>query len=121
MERETVEITTPVKNIKVVLKAWLTGRERRDIRSILLDSVKFSTISPDDTDESLGQKATYDFDGHLMDKMNDKAIETVVVSVDGETKNVLEKILDMRERDYEFVVQEINRVTSDLSEDEKKS
>lgn len=117
MERETKEIVTPLGQNKIVIKAWLTGRERRAIRSVLLEGVSFSATS----NEEENATPDYNFQGSALDKMQDKALETVVVSVDGKTENVLDILLDeLKEQDFEFVLAEIDKVTGGLSEEDKK-
>lgn len=122
MERETIEIVTPVASHKVVIKKWLTGRERREIRAVLFSGISIA-VNPDETDEETREKAkdNYQFNGELLNKMNDKKIEAVVESVDGSNENVLDKVLDMHEEDYAFVVAEVDKASGDLPTEEKKS
>jgi len=105
MERETKTITTPIGKHKVVLKAWITGREKRELRNVFLKNVK--DVSGKEEPEKMLTSA------EIINEAENKAIETVVVSVDGETKNVLDKILDMRAKDFEFIIEEINKITRD--------
>jgi len=106
MERETKIIETPVGEQEVELKAWLTGRETRELKKILQEGMEFSM-------EGRGgdTKVKNDKMAELMEKAEDKAIQTVVVSIDDDKEEVLESILDMRSQDYDFVVEEINKVT----------
>lgn len=128
-EREKVTITTPVEGIEVVLKAWLTGREQRAIRSIYLDQVKLSANdSIEDTikkaDEGAQEKmhASYSLDGTILSKAQDAQIEQVVYSVGGKKEAVLDSVLDMRNEDFTFVMDAIKKILGDteLSEEDKK-
>ena len=49
----------------------------------------------------------------------DKAIELLVVSLDGETENVLQRILDLPKSESEEIFRAVDSVSSGL-EDEKK-
>ena len=110
MERETIKIETPKGKNKIVLKSWLTLAEKRQIDGALLKGVKM------DTADLQNPK----FDASLISLSQDEAIRQVVVSVDGEVKNVLEKILQMRSSDGDFVIEEINKVTNPPEEVKKK-
>lgn len=116
MEREYNELITPVSGQKVKVKAWLTGRERREIRSSLLDGVKFSPQVNGDAPVS----SDYQINASSIDKMQDIALKTIVVAVDDSTENILDRILDMRDEDYEFIVKEVEKVTNGLDEQSKK-
>lgn len=104
MKRDTKEIITPIGKHKVVLKEWITGREKREIRKPYLEGMKFSLEE--------GKAKTEEIDANaLIEKSENKAIETIVVSIDDDKEKILEKILDMRDKDYEFIVDEINKIT----------
>lgn len=114
-ERESNEIVTPVENKKVLLKAWLTGREQRNIRSSLLSGIKFSANSDEKS------VPDYNFDGDTLNKMQDVSIKNVVISIEGVTDNILDTILDMNSKDSDFIMQEIEKITkTNLSEEDKK-
>jgi hypothetical protein len=102
MERENIERLTPVEKHKCILKAWLTGREKRAISEVLLKGANFLS------DE--GTKPT--FSGELINKAQDIAITTVLVSIDGKTEDILNIVLDMRGEDFDFIVEEISKVTN---------
>lgn len=101
MERETKTVVTPIGKQKIVLKAWITGREKRELRNVFLAKVKIA-----------GGVAETDVNSvDVINAAENKAIDTVVVSIDGDSKNLLDKILDMRSQDYNFVIGEINKIT----------
>lgn len=105
MERETLTIETPIDKHKVMLKAWITGKEKRELRNIFFEGIKFSGKEA----ESIGNSA------EIMNKAEDKAIETVVVSVNGKQEGILDLILGMKMQDYDFVKAEINKITAEQS------
>ena len=103
MPRETKVIETPLEKDKVELKVWITGREKRELRNIFLENVKFNENKP----ESIGNSAD------IINQAENKAIETVVVSVNEDSKDILNKILEMKAKDYDFVIREINKITKE--------
>ena len=102
MERETKTITLPVSKKEAVLRTFLTGRETRQLRAIFLNDAEFS--SKGDEQELAGIK------GRVIEQVENKAIELVVVSVDGSEDKILETILDLHSKDYTFLVKEINEI-----------
>jgi len=127
MEREHIDFVTPEDKHKIVVKAWLTARERRSIRGVLLDGIKFSMKDDEETVKDKDGKevkkspiADYNLEGSSLDKMQDVTLKTVIISVNGETKDVLDAVLDMKEGDFNFIVKEIDKITGSLDEDSKK-
>lgn len=111
MNRETKTIETPIGHNKVEIKTYLTGRERRRLTDVYLES---GIDVNADTHEIKGLKAD------LINKAQNVAWEVVVVSIDGSTENIIDTILDMRSEDTEFIVTEVNKITSNTSFEEKK-
>ena len=101
-ELETIE--TPVAKHKVEIKKYLTGRDRRALRAVYLDK----------SEVKLGkEKPEFALSGKIVEEAENKAIEIVVIAIDGNKENILNTILDMRDKDYEFVMQKINQITSE--------
>jgi len=119
MERETTTIKTPKKGRVVVLKTWLTGREKREIKYILIQDIK---LEKKDTPESEGEELKNNFDYQVtpesLTKSQDRTIEMAVVSVDGSKENVLDTTLDMHHEDFNFVMDKIEELTGDKKLDE---
>ena len=105
-EQETKVITTP-SGKEVVLKAWITGRDKRSIQSIYADNM---VIGEDN--KISGIKAA------TINEAKDKTIELVVISVGGSSENILDAVLDLPSKDTDFIMNEIDIITSD--EDTKK-
>lgn len=106
MEREYIDFVTPVSKTKIVIKGWLTGREKRAIQAVYLNEASF-------------KGEAVEIKGDLVAKAQDEAIRTVVVSVGevkGEPEKVLNALLDLHDEDYQFVVAEINKMTRDKDE-----
>ncbi|KAA0004647.1 MAG: hypothetical protein FE038_02080 [Thermoplasmata archaeon] len=107
MERETHTITTPVGKQKIELLSWITGKEKRELRNVFLKRMNFKM--------SGAEAQTDQIDGSVIEEAENKAIEIVVVSIDGSKEKILEKVLSMRDKDYDFVITEINKVTGGTS------
>jgi len=86
MNRETKTIKTPVGQKEVVINSYMTGREKREL---------------------------FKQDG---DKNYDtKSIKMCVMSIDGNKENILDNVLDMHGKDYDFVLDEITNTLNDSS------
>lgn len=94
-EQLTVEITTTHGGHKVIFKSFVTGYDKQSIGGIYLDL-------PDAMPRS--QKFA---------KANERALETVIISVNGETSGVADLVMKMDARDTEEVVAKVNEITED--------
>jgi hypothetical protein len=109
-DRETFEIVTPIKGHVVVLRSWITGRESQKI-----DGAMFKGVGTTQD----GKRLTPKLSESMLSDQENASIEVVVVSVDGKDNDVVKAILDMRAKDYSFVVAEVAKVV-DGDIDEKK-
>jgi len=109
-DRETFEIVTPVKGHVVVLRSWITGRESQKI-----DGAMFKGVGTTQD----GKKLTPKISESMLADQENASIEVVVVSVDGKENDVVNSVLNMRAKDYSFVVAEVQKVV-DGDVDEKK-
>ncbi len=101
MNRETKKITTPIGNQVIEIKTYITGREKRDITNIYLSgNLDFNA----DTQSIKGINAG------LADKAQDLALQTIVVSIDGNAEGIVEQILNMRSEDTDFIFKAIDEV-----------
>ena len=98
MSRETKEILTP-NGHKVILKTYLTGGEAELVEDVFLAQ---SDLGED-------QKVSFNFKAAVR-PANHKLIEIMVVSLDGEEKDVLKRLLDLKSQDYRAVVDELNGI-----------
>lgn len=101
MERETKKITTPSGKV-VELKTFLTARERNEVRKIYLDNMEIGT----EKEAPVISKIS----GSLVEESEKKLIEMAVVSYDGSSENILNRLLDSTSEEYDFVVAEINKI-----------
>ena len=100
---ETKEIITPVGKIKVILKSFITGRESREIKGVYLNGIKMKMEGQVSKSDDIDM-------GKLTELSENKAIETVVISVNESEENKLDAILDMNVKDYDFVKDEVNKI-----------
>lgn len=99
---------------KAVIYSYITGRESREIQAVFLEGMKFSV-------DASGKTSTNDVDAKLASKAQDKAIELLVVKIEGEaeTKGVLDAVLDLPKSDFDKVLAEIDSVQGGLSSEKK--
>lgn len=102
---ETFIITTPQEKHQVELKKWITGREYEEIQAPL-NNLKVQ-IDASKTNPAILSEINL---GEITRKTTEIAIKTIVVSIDGDKNNVLDKVLNMAKNDYLFVVQEVDKV-----------
>lgn len=111
MDRDTLTITTPVANKVVVLKSYITGREKRALTNIFLTGeLQFST----DAKDIKGLKAG------LVEQAEDLAFRTVIVSIDGKTEDIVNSVLNLPAQDYSYIVKAVNDITADKKGEEVK-
>ena len=114
--RETKEITTP-SGAKIALNTYITGRDRRKLRNIYLrDEKELDATSV----KEKGAKGT------MFEEAQDLALKTVVVSINGKKEgqdgfSIVDFILDLPSKEFEFVIKAVNDVTSDKIDEEKKT
>ena len=115
MERETKTIQTP-SGASIKIKTYITGRESEQIDSILYKAMNLSAIAGRNT-----QEANLNLNnGSFLTEQTHKTIEIMVVSIDENTENILDTILDMKQKDFLFIIEEIKKITGDVSEPEVK-
>ena len=114
---ETKIVKTPVDKIEVELKTFITGREKRALKSVFLKGMKV------EMDGDKPKSVPVDMEKLTADA-EDIAFTTVVVSVNGVKEKIVDAILDMNSKDSDFVIAEVNKVTKDddfLSQTKKPS
>ena len=110
IKMETKVVSTP-SGVKVELKTFLTGRELRAMEKALFDGLQL-------TEE--GGKRDLKPSGDAILKCEEKTFEIIVVSVNGEKENILEKIFNLEGKDYLFIKREIDKITQDYEFELKK-
>ena len=105
-ERETKTLTTP-SGKEIVLKTYLTARERKQVREALFSQMKGSS-TPD------GEFQVSELPASVMIQAEEATINATVASYDGSAENVLPRLLDSKTEEYDFVLAEVNRVSADF-------
>lgn len=105
-KRETKEFTTTGGHV-LVYKTYVTGRESNEIQKIILQDMKLE-IGEAKLSPFIGQVSAAHFT-----ELNNKTIEILVVSLDGKTEALLDKILDLPNQEYSEVIAKLNEVTGE--------
>lgn len=108
---DTITITTPATQKVVILKSFITGGDDEAIQGVIEDS-----LSIDASGDGDGQAKIR---GSVVREMRHKALEIVVLSVDGESEDVVEKLRALPVQDYKFVCAKVDEVTEGVSPEKK--
>ena len=106
MKREIIKIITPIEKHEIELKAWLTGGERRILRNAFLDKMEISVGGQAISTEKINS-------AEVIEAAENKTFETVIISIDGDDKSIVRKLLEMRDTDYQFVSDEVKKITEE--------
>lgn len=109
-DQKTIQLVTP-DGKALELKNYMTARERSVIRSIFVNDFKIdvTTILPNNIDNQPQQKR--EITGEQIIKSEEKIIETLVISFDGSSENIINRIMDGSPEDYDFIVEETTKIT----------
>lgn len=108
-KRPVKTIKTPLSKQSVVMNSYMKGREFEELQKVYLEPMEITGEQEFKVSGSVATEATH------------KTIELMVVSIDGDKENILDKILDMRREDYEAVINAINETTGSESTVKKTS
>lgn len=98
---ETKKIVCPFSKTEVELKAWITGSELQKIEKPFKNLNVVAGSQPMmNVGESVAESTRI-------------AIETIVVSLGGETKDIYKRLCEMRKCDYSFVMAEVDKIAKD--------
>jgi len=111
--RETKSFKTPHGH-EVVLKAYLTGREAEQVQKVLYADIKMSM-----SDLESGKTEIKDIPASAILAQQRKALELLLVSIDGVSENVIEKYLDLHSEDCAAITAEVSSITKGNFQPEK--
>jgi len=94
---------------EVELRSFITGGESRMISDIFIKDAKITSAG-----------ITDGISGTKINEAIDKGIEIVVVSLDGNKENILERILDLPKDDYKEITGWVDDIVKDKDFEEKK-
>jgi hypothetical protein len=103
-DRQSYQFTTPT-GTTVELRSYLTGREFADIKGILLSSLTMSLADLESKKVNTGGMS-----GDVIMQQERKTLDYLVVSVNGEPENAVEKLLDLPSTELEAVLKEIEKI-----------
>lgn len=98
--RETKEIN--VGGHVIVYKTYLTGREEREIQNQMLNQLELNQKS--------GEPEITGFKGAMLREQQDKYILNVVVSIDGSSENILDRLLDLPSTQFNKVMEVVQEI-----------
>src|ERR1700675_3516832 len=105
-ERETKEFITPGGR-KIILRTYLTGRESNQLKSVMFSALKMNM-----EDAQSGKVNVSDVPGTFLAEQERKALDILIVSIDGDTAAPVDKLLDLPASEYDAVVREVNAIQS---------
>lgn len=111
MERETRLFETK-NGHKAVLKTYVTGGEFRAISDVYLNAMNMKVGSDGTPDMHVNAGVIKD--------MQDKAIETIVVSLDGSEENVLSRVLELPKNEFDEIAKAVDEVKDGLDDKKKE-
>lgn len=119
MDRENKKIKAGEH--EVVIKTYLTAREMREIKDVLITSVELEAEQVQGGDqEEIKKSVAKKVDLGVYKRMEDKAIQLVIISVDGKTDKILETVLDFKSDDFDALMKEVGLVAGDLLQKKTK-
>lgn len=115
--QETIELKLPVSGKTVKLRGYITGRIEQAIENVYLQDSKVSTEAEHDISkgqrrsraEKIKQVST--MDATVGQKATNKAIELVVLEIDGNSEKIVDQVLDLPKPDYQAIVDKVNEIT----------
>jgi hypothetical protein len=102
--RETKEFITPAGR-KIVLRTYLTGREANEIKAAMFSALKMNM-----DDAQSGKVNVGDMSGTFLIEQERKALDFLLVSIDGDIMGPVEKLLELPSTEYEAVIKEVNAI-----------
>lgn len=106
MERETKSVQTPHGH-EVVIKTYLTGREAEQVQQVLYADIKMSM-----GDLESGKTEIKEIPAAAIMAQQRKALELLLVSLDGSSENVMDRFLDLPSEDCDTVKSEVSTITN---------
>lgn len=126
---QDTEVITPFGEHKVLLKAFPPAQMSLETRAQYLKYVKIDpkkAVGKDEktmTDEEKSDIAAFDsIPASAIAEIKDISIKHMVLSIDGDPTNVLDRVKAMHLNDYNFIVEKIDEIDkkTSLTDSEKK-
>lgn len=110
MERETKKFKTK-NGFEIEIKTYLTYGESQKLQAVFLKNMEMDTM---DLEKKSGK-----VNGNVIIEAQKKAIEIIVVSINGEKENILDKFMDLPKEDGDEAYAEIDKISQPISEEKK--
>ena len=107
-ENNTKIIKTPAGH-EVVLKTEMTAREYRELKNMWIKDVVITGSDPDSPKIS-------GIRGSVVQEVENRALQIMIISIDGKSENCLEALLDFPVEDFDMVFDEVNKLTEHLAQ-----
>lgn len=113
---DKVTLTTPNGTV-VVLKGFVSGGDMDELKRILLENVvyKLDPATGDLIPTNNEIKGTFTLD------KSKKALELLAISINGTTDNVVQRIRDLPQADYDIVRDKVDEISGPLAPAPSKS
>ena len=108
--RPTIQFQTPITQKIVVIKEYVTAREKKSFVSIFLNGGISMNAETKDV-KGINQD--------MIAQWETLKLQTVIVSIDGDT-NILPLMEELPSKDYEFINQKVEEIVADYKTDEVK-
>ena len=104
--RPIKEIITPKEKHKILIVEWITGDESAKIEAPIND-IKIKV-------NSLGQRSIDMNFGEAKKKSIETAVNTIVLKIDGEARDIWKRVQGMRKADCDFIMEKVDRIAAGL-------
>lgn len=108
-EKKEVEIKDGEKVYKIVHNVYITGRELRAIEGAMFNDISFTQKGKDQEFTGLN--------GKMLELRQDEQIKAVIVSVDGNDKDVVSAVLDLPSKVTEAIMAVVTGITEPKKEE----
>lgn len=109
MDREQVEFTT-TNGHKISVKTYLTAREARAIEAVYLRGGEVDEFG----------KPHFKAAASMIQEAEDETIKQMVISVNGQTENILDTILNFKKKDFDEIKAKLDEILRAGADDKKK-
>lgn len=124
--QDQIELTLPVTKKKVVVRGYVSGAIDAEIQNIVQDGYGLESdidISAKAKDDDRLKGSKMKFNPSSIAKAGQRALELMLISLDGDPNDVYKRVMDLPVGDTEFLQKEIDKITenSKVKPAEKKS
>ena len=99
--RPTLNVATP-SGTKVEIKTYMTARESNALRQEIWGKLNLNIQDG---------KVADTIPGSVLYEQERKTLEIMIVSVNGSTEQILDRIDDLPQDDYQFILAEVNKAS----------